>query len=203
MEGPPIGTVLEDGSVFAVATPVRVESELSGPTPDEGHHADGIADELDDQRIAGFDVPTLAKFTVFELERVVLPSLPGTEEIAVPDTLFVSSFEDIPMGQTGLYLFELGQKDWRRGPYYTLGLCNGGYSLERVLHYAVTGEDDHWTARDVCGHTAYAWRRGEVDRSGISEACEAEYERIHSEAQAVPRDPWDRYGWPLRRYGMD
>ena len=203
MEGPPIGLALEQGNIFAIATPARAESSASGLTLRESLFADGVPEGLHDTVEHALDEPASGVTTVFEVERALLPDTPGTIEVYRPDGLQVSSWANIELGRTGLYLFYPGREGWRVEPYYELSICNGGYSLERVLHYAVTGEDDHWTARKVCGHTAYAWSRGKVDRSGMSEACEAEYERVYREGHSVPRDKWDRYGQPLRRYGMD
>ena len=203
LEGPPIGTAVEQGTVFAVATPVSVEDTSSGLTLREFSFADGVPEDLLDEIRGALDSPVSGETIVFEVEQALLPDTPGTLEVYRPDNLLSSSWAGIEVGRTGLYVFHPGRGSWRVEPYYELSICNGGYSLERVLHYAVTGEDDHWTVRKVCGHTAYAWSRGKVDRSGMSEACEAEYERVYREGHSVPRDKWDRYGQPLRRYGMD
>ena len=206
LEGPPLGTAVEQGAVFAVATPVRVEPSTSGLTLREFSFADGVPDDLPDGIRDALDEPVSGETTVFEVERALLPDTPGTIEVYRPNNLLSSSWAGIELGRTGLYVFHPGRGGWRVEPYYELNACNGGYSLERVLHYAVTGEDDHWTAREVCGHTAYAWSRAGrygLDLSSMSETCRAEYEKVYGEGHAVPRDRSLRYGQPLRRYGMD
>ena len=206
LEGPPIGTALEKGHVFAVATPVRVEDTSSGLTLREFSFAGGVPNDLPDDIRDSLDKPVSGKTTVFEVEQALLPDTPGTLEVYRPDNLLSSSWAGIELGLTGFYVFHPGRGGWRVEPYYELNACNGGYSLERVLHYAVTGEDDHWTAREVCGHTAYEWSRAGrygLDRSSMSETCRAEYEKVYGEGHAVPRDRSLRHGQPLRRYGMD
>ena len=188
----------ERGYVFAIATPVRVES-VAGKTLRELWGEYGVPDNLSEEARAAVDEPMLGEVTVFDIHQSVIPDT--LEEIGAyrPGGLKVSSLEDIKLGRKGLYLFYPGLSGWRDEPYYELSVCNGGYTVERVLHFAATGVDTHWTAREVCGHSVYKWSRGPVyglDPDTMTAWCRADYDRITQRGLAGERRKFP-YGQPL------
>ena len=177
MEGPPLSMVSGNDSVFAIATPVRVE-RASGPSLADysAHYGFGLPVSA-----KGLEAPSQGELTVFEVEWALQQDTPERIEVYRPDGLLVGETAVITPWRKGLYRFDVSELG------YALSECNGGYTAKRVMHFAETGEDDHWTAREVCGHSVYEWSRGSrygLDPEAMGAQCRAEYERTLERGRA-------------------
>ena len=141
--GPPLSeaSTLET-HVIVLATPIATETRTrrSIRLPDNPW---GLETELEPSR--WWD----EKFTMFRVDDPLASDAGDTLELAHPKGVASSCGERITPGLSGLYVFV------RKGDVLSLSQCNGGYTLDRVRTFMVTGRDPHPTAADVCGSSFY------------------------------------------------